>query len=64
MSNAKDIYDDEQQTFCYECGEPCGVVAESFDYAGTHCTHGIIGTHYTGYYVSDCCLAEINEGSK
>ena len=44
---------------CSDCGEECKLVEESFDYGGTHCNHGIGGTHYTGHYVSDCCLAEL-----
>ena len=44
---------------CDECGDECAAVEETFDYAGTHCTHGRSGTHRTGHYVSDCCLAEI-----
>ena len=46
---------------CSECGDECEIVEESFDYAGTHCNHGKSGTHYTGRYVSKCCLAELKE---
>jgi len=46
---------------CTECGEKCESVEETFDYSGTHCTHGKPGTHHTGIYVSDCCLAEFVE---
>jgi len=46
---------------CANCGEPCGIVEETFDYAGTHCTNGNSGTHHTGIYVSDCCLDEVDE---
>ena len=46
---------------CVECGEPCGTIEETFDYSGTHCTHGISGTHRTGIYVSDCCLSDYIE---
>lgn len=46
---------------CSECHEECKAVEETFDYAGTHCTHGIAGTHRTGHYVSDCCCAELEE---
>ena len=52
---------DEDDRWCSDCGKPCKAVAESFDYAGTHCNHGKAGTHYTGYYVSDCCGADIIE---
>ena len=48
---------------CVGCGEECGVIAESFDYAGTHCTGGNSGTHKTGRYISDCCLDDIEEGT-
>ncbi len=41
---------------CGNCGEPCSIVEETFDYAGTHCTNGQSGTHHTGVFVSDCCL--------
>ena len=43
---------------CTDCGDECKLVEETFDYPGTHCNHGIAGTHHTGHYVSDCCLAE------
>ena len=46
---------------CLECGEECSLVEETFDYAGTHCTNGANGTHHTGIYVSDCCLADYEE---
>lgn len=46
---------------CCNCGEPCGTVEETFDYAGTHCTGGKRGTHRTGVYVSDCCYADFQE---
>ncbi len=41
---------------CASCSEPCSIVEETFDYSGTHCTHGQSGTHHTGVYKSDCCL--------
>jgi len=47
------------QSRCRECGDPCSVVEETFDYSGTHCTNGAGGTHHTGIYVSDCCLADV-----
>ena len=51
---------------CPDCGEKCNVIAldNSFDYAGTHCTHGRSGTHYPDGYgdpVSDCCEAYIED---
>ncbi len=46
---------------CSECGDICKLVEETFDYAGTHCTHGNSGTHKTGRWLSDCCLAEQEE---
>lgn len=47
--------------YCTECGEPCTISEETFDYAGTHCTHGRSGTHHTGHYLSDCCFAEYTD---
>lgn len=47
----------EPEVYCTECGQECSEVWESFDYAGTHCTHGKSGTHYTGYKISSCCGA-------
>ena len=46
---------------CSDCGSPCKAVKESFDYSGTHCTHGRSGTHYTGRLISDCCGADVEE---
>jgi len=43
---------------CLSCGELCKLVEETFDYAGTHCTNGNSGTHKTGHYLTDCCLAD------
>ena len=57
MSDGKWSYDDIR-TYCCECGEECKIVEETFDYAGTHCTNGVSGTHHTGVYVSDCCSAD------
>ena len=53
--------DNEMKYKCDMCGEPCSIVEETFDYAGTHCTNGKSGIHHTGIYVSDCCLAEVTE---
>jgi len=49
--------DDEPEYTCDNCGYTCTLSEETFDYPGTHCTHGKGGTHRTGIYVSDCCLA-------
>ena len=46
--------------YCQHCGNICEVVEESFDYRGTHCNHGRSGIHYTGYYESRCCGADID----
>ena len=46
---------------CTECGEECALVEETFDYSGTHCTHGRSGTHHTGVWVSECCFADYEE---
>lgn len=56
------VYETPEGTVCPECGGPCTIVGDdnSFDYAGTHCTHGRSGTHYPsdwGKPVSDCCEA-------
>jgi len=53
--------EEETQPKCSECHEPCKAVEETFDYAGTHCTHGNTGTHHTGHYVSDCCFADLED---
>ncbi len=50
--------------YCDECKEECELVEETFDYAGTHCTHGQPGTHHTGVYVSECCLADFTDYSE
>ena len=47
--------------WCTDCEQPCTLVEETFDYAGTHCTHGVSGTHHTGHYVSACCNAEYTD---
>ena len=49
---------------CTDCKGECKGVEETFDYAGTHCTYGKSGTHHTGIYVSDCCLAEMIDDSE
>lgn len=46
---------------CSDCKEECKAVEETFDYAGTHCTHGRPGVHHTGIYVSSCCGARVKE---
>lgn len=50
---------DETIIYCTECGEKCTAIEETFDYSGTHCSFGMSGTHHTGHYVSDCCLADV-----
>ncbi len=52
------------KTYCLDCGDECSPVAESFDYSGSHCTHGKGGTHYTRNYLSDCCHAELTDEPK
>ena len=62
MQQNIDNYDDSTQEFkCKECGEKCDVSEETFDYPGTHCTHGQGGTHHTGIYISTCCSADYEE---
>ena len=51
---------------CPKCGEFCEIVPldNSFDFAGTHCTHGQSGTNYPndhGSPVSNCCDAPMEE---
>lgn len=51
---------------CPDCGMWCNVVPrdDSFDYSGTHCTHGKSGTHYGqdhGVPESECCGALIED---
>lgn len=50
--------------YCGDCNGQCEAVEETFDYGGTHCTHGKGGTHHTGNYVSDCCGAELLDNPK
>ena len=50
---------------CPECHEPCHIIAldNSFDYAGTHCTHGQPGVHYPFDYgrpVTSCCEVDVD----
>tara|TARA_R110000772_G_scaffold16535_5_gene46824 strand:- start:1986 stop:2198 length:213 start_codon:yes stop_codon:yes gene_type:complete len=45
--------------YCTNCKDPCGATEETWDYPGTHCTHGQSGIHHSGNYVSDCCLEEL-----
>ena len=52
---------DEPEVKCSMCGEPCGTVEETFEYAGTHCTNGKPGIHHTGVYVSDCCFEDVED---
>lgn len=55
----------EKPTYtCDECGELCEVTEETFDYSATHCTNGHPGTHYTGYYSSDCCGSTYQETNR
>jgi len=49
---------------CPECGELCKIIPlrSEYDYAGTHCTYGLPGTHYPddwGDPVCDQCGALI-----
>ena len=62
-------YHTPEDMVCPECGEPCTIIGlrNEFDYAGTHCTHGLSGTHYPydwGYPVSDCCETLIEDANK
>lgn len=61
MSDNRDEYEYMQGPICSDCRKPCETVEETFDYAGTHCTHGLPGTHHTGHYVSKCCHGELEE---
>ena len=49
---------------CPECGELADIVGDdnSFDFSGTHCTHGQSGTHYPegwGAPICSCCEAPL-----
>ena len=56
-------YENDKPTFtCLECGKPCAITEETFDYTGTHCTHSKPGIERTGVYSSDCCDAEFERG--
>lgn len=48
---------------CQSCFERCEIVEvdASIDYAGTHCTGGIGGTHHQTDEVSDCCGEPVND---
>ena len=61
MWSMRDREEDDRRYRCDECGEECAIVEETFDYAGTHCTHGLAGTHHTGQYASKCCDADFEE---
>ena len=57
-------YNTPEGTRCPSCRELCEIIPlkNDFNFAGTHCTHGIAGTHYPNNWgdpVSDCCLASI-----
>jgi len=43
---------------CVDCGEICELKPIIFEYAGTHCTHGVSGRHVTGERESACCGAD------
>ena len=46
---------------CSQCREECEIEKEAIHYSGTHCTHGLDGVHYTGFWVSTCCGGEYGE---
>lgn len=48
------------QEHCYECDKETTFRPECFDYAGTHCTNGQSGTHYTGVYECEECGSELD----
>jgi len=50
--------------FCSHCNKPTyeKKYDDSFDYSGTHCTHGKDGTHHDSHIASACCDEEINDG--
>lgn len=50
--------------FCTDCNRWCETYREdaSFDYAGTHCTFGVSGTHHEyGDELSECCDAPVKD---
>mgnify|MGYP000303465010 CR=1 FL=1 len=51
----------EDKWYCTQCKDECGLTEETWDYGGTHCTHGQSGVHHSGVYVSDCCLEEVTQ---
>ena len=57
-------YETPRSAFCSHCQKECTCVKydDSFDYAGTHCTHGIGGTQHEYHWASDCCDAECDDG--
>jgi hypothetical protein len=52
-----DMDDDGMVWACESCMMPCKKITidESFDFAGTHCTHGKSGIHRQYADGSDCC---------
>jgi len=61
MKNEFYIEEYEREYKCSYCGKRCKIIEETFDYAGTHCTHGNGGVHYTGVYKSACCYEDYEE---
>lgn len=58
------IFKTTEEFKCKSCGKPCVLIKETFDYSGTHCTHGQSGTHTTGYWISKCCLEDYEDNFK
>ncbi len=57
-------YETPDDFVCPECEEYCHIIPldNSFDYSGTHCTHGLSGTEYPPDYgipVTDCCEVQV-----
>ena len=48
---------------CQSCFQRCDIEFkdDSFDYAGTHCTGGVGGTHHQESEVSGCCGESVRE---
>jgi hypothetical protein len=61
MSDHDDDHCDVTAYQCKNCGDPCHIIEETFDFSGTHCNGGQDGTHNTGEYSSECCDAGFEE---
>lgn len=50
----------DETLYCQECGMEAEAFEATWDYAGTHCTHGRPGTYRSGVYLSKCCDGDLD----